>query len=162
MWRSPSRGECGGRLLSDVRGAEDERDWRADREWTRTAAQRRFEALHDPLSSPRRLMRILRPVVQALVLAMLHLQRHILAGRAIRGQLVRDHDARRPGCLSRQFAHEPAGGFPVATALNENVENKAVLIDGAPEPVFPAGDKNNGFVHVPFVAPLWGAAADAG
>ncbi|KAF0124252.1 MAG: hypothetical protein FD148_2525 [Methylocystaceae bacterium] len=60
----------------------------------------RFEPLHDPLSSPRRLMRIFRSIVQAFVLAMLDLQRHVPAGRAIRGQFVRDHDARRPGGLS--------------------------------------------------------------
>ena len=51
---------------------------------------RRFEPLHDPLPSPRRLMRIFRPVVQAFVLAMLDLQRHVLARRAIRKQFVRD------------------------------------------------------------------------
>lgn len=116
---------------------------------------RRFEPLHDPLSSPRRLMRIFRSVIQAFVLAILDPQRHVPAGRAIRGQFVRDHDARRPGGLSQQFAHEPAGGFSVATALNENVENEAVLIDGAPEPVFLAGDRDDDFVHMPFVASLW-------
>lgn len=123
---------------------------------------RRFEPLHDPLSSRRRLIRIFRSIVQAFVLAMLGLQRHVPAGRAIRGQFVRDHHARRPGGLSQQFAHEPAGGFSVATALNENVENEAVLIDGAPEPVFLAGDRDDDFVHVSFVASLRGAAADAG
>ena len=32
-----------------------------------------------------------------------------------------------------------AGGFPVATALNKNVKNKALLVVGAPEPVLLAG-----------------------
>lgn len=72
---------------------------------------RRFKTLHDPLPSTRWLMGIFRPVVQTFVLAMLDLQRHVLARRAIRKQLVRDHDARRFGRLSQKFAHEASSGF---------------------------------------------------
>jgi len=39
----------------------------------------RFEPLHDPLSSTRRLMRILRPIVQPFVLAVFNVQAHVLA-----------------------------------------------------------------------------------
>ena len=116
---------------------------------------RRFEPLHDPLPSPRRLMRIFCPVVQAFVLAMLDLQRHVLARRAIRKRFVRDHDARRFGRLSQEFAHEAAGGFTVAPTLNKNVKNKAVLVDGAPEPVFLADDGDDDLVEMPLVASLW-------
>ena len=45
-----------------------------------------------------------------------------------------------------------AGGFPVATALNKNVKNKALLVVGAPEPVLLAGDGDDDLVQVPFVA----------
>ena len=39
----------------------------------------RFEPLHDPLSSPRRLVRILGPIVQPFVLAVFHVQASLRA-----------------------------------------------------------------------------------
>ncbi len=65
-------------------------------------------------------MRIFGAVVQAFVLAMLDLQRDVLARRAIRKQFVCDYDARRCGRLSQEFAHEAASGFAVTPALNKN------------------------------------------
>jgi len=40
----------------------------------------------------------------------------------------------------------------VSALLDEYVENEAVLIDGAPEPVCFSGDRNDDFVQMPFVA----------
>jgi len=100
----------------------------------------RFEPLHDPLSSPRRLMRILRPIVQPFVLAVFHVQAHVLARCAVGVELVRDHYARRPRGLLEQLPHKPLRGGSISSALNEDVENEAVLIDGAPEPTLLAGD----------------------
>jgi len=42
-----------------------------------------FEPLHDPLSSPCRQMRILRPVVEALVLSVLEIHAHSRPSRAV-------------------------------------------------------------------------------
>lgn len=72
---------------------------------------RRFESLHDLLASPRRLMGILGSIVQPLMLAMLDTQAHVFARRAIRFELVGDHDARRPRRLLEKFAHEPPSLF---------------------------------------------------
>jgi hypothetical protein len=47
-------------------------------------------------------------------------------------KLVGDHDAWRPGALLQELSHEASGCVPVAAALNENVNDKAILIDGAP------------------------------
>jgi len=91
----------------------------------------RFEPLHDPLSSPRRLMRILRPIVQPFVLAVFHVQAHVLARCAIGSELVRDHDARRSRGFFQQLPHKPLRGGSISSALNEDIENEAVLIDGA-------------------------------
>jgi hypothetical protein len=57
---------------------------------------RRSEPLHDPLSSPCWLMRIFRPIIQPLVLAMFNLETHFLSRRAMGAKLVGDHDASRP------------------------------------------------------------------
>jgi hypothetical protein len=55
---------------------------------------RRFEPLHDPLSSSRRLIRIFCPVVEAFMLAIFDAQPHRRSGRAVRFQPVSDYHAR--------------------------------------------------------------------
>ena len=109
----------------------------------------RFVPLHDPLSSPRRLMRILRPIVQPFVLAVLQVQAHVLARCAIGFELVRDHDARRFRGLLQQLPHKPLRGGSISSALNEDVENEAVLIDGAPEPMLLGGDCDDNLASRP-------------
>jgi hypothetical protein len=112
---------------------------------------RRFEPLHDPLSS-RWLVGILRPVVEALVLAVLDAGHDLPLGRGIALQLVGDQHARRPSLLLQQFAQQALGRLLVAPALNEDIENKALLIDRAPEPVLLTGDGNDDLIKVPLVA----------
>jgi len=75
------------------------------------------DPLHDPLAPQRRQMPTLRPVVEALVLAMLGIQAHPGSGRAIRTGLVSDNHAWRAGLAPhakrRLFALHPvvlAGG----------------------------------------------------
>ena len=63
----------------------------------------RFELLHLPLSAAGRLVRILRAVVQSLVLAMLDAGHDLSFGRAVAGQLVSDHDAWRSHLLLQQL-----------------------------------------------------------
>ena len=38
------------------------------------------------------------------------------------------------------------------STLDQDVENEAILIDGAPEPVLLARDRNDDLIHMPFVA----------
>jgi Transposase len=64
----------------------------------------RFELLHLPLSSARRLVRVFRSVVEPLVLAMLDARHHLSSGRAVAGKLVGDHDAGRSHLLLQQLA----------------------------------------------------------
>jgi len=52
--------------------------------------------------------RFLRPVVEALVLAMLDIQAHPGPGRAIRKGLVGDHHAWRAGSIAHELADELA------------------------------------------------------
>src|SRR3954470_12243773 len=113
---------------------------------------RRLEALHDPLSSSRWLMRILRPVVEALVLAVLDARHDLPLGGSIAFQLVGDQHTRRSALLLQQLAQQAFGGLLVAPALDEDIENEVFLIDRAPEPVLLTGDGNDDLIKMPLVA----------
>ena len=69
----------------------------------------RFELLHLPLSSACRLVRILRSVIEALVLAMLNAGHDLPLGRAVAGKLVGDHDTGRPHLPLQQLANQLDG-----------------------------------------------------
>jgi hypothetical protein len=97
-------------------------------------------------------MRILRPIVQPFVLAVFHVQAHVLVRCAVGVELVRDHYARRPRGLPEQLPHKPLRGDSISSALNEDVENEAILINGAPEPMLFAGDCDDNLIEMPFVA----------
>src|SRR5712664_2020316 len=118
-----------------------------------------FEPLHDPLSSPRRLMRILRSIIEPLVLAVLDREPEALASCAIGATLVGDQNTRGAGLFADEFAHQPLGGPLVTTALDQSVKREAVLIDGAPEPVLLPADRKDDVIQ-PFVAELGRAPAD--
>src|SRR5215469_2670367 len=100
----------------------------------------RFELLHLPLSSARRLVRVFRSVVEPLVLAMLNAGHDLAFGRAIAGKLVGDHDAGRSHLLFQQLAQQPLGRVLVASALDQNIEHDPGLVHGTPQPVLHTGD----------------------
>src|ERR1700722_5680943 len=105
-------------------------------------------------------MRVLRPIVHALVLAMLHGKAHLRPRGAVGTELVRDHDAGRRGCRLQELCHEPLRRAAVSAALDQDVEDKAILIDGAPEPMLLARDRDEDFVQMPFVAARGSPLAD--
>ena len=79
-------------------------------------------------------MRILGSVIQALVLSVLDGGHHLAFSRAIAGQLIGNHDARRPTLPLQQLPEQAFGGPFVPSALHENVEHEAVLVHCAPQP----------------------------
>jgi len=85
-------------------------------------------------------MRVLGAVVQALVLPMLNTRHHDPFRSGIAGQFIGDHHARCLAMLLEQLAQQALRRFGIATTLDQNVEYGPVLIDGAPEPMLPAGD----------------------
>src|SRR5437762_8852881 len=113
---------------------------------------RRLEPLHDPLSSSGRLMGVFGPVIEALVLPMLDPGHDLPLGRGVALQLVGDEHTRGSTLLLEELAEQAFGGLLVAPALDENVENEAVLVDGTPEPVLLSGDADDDLIEVPFVA----------
>src|SRR5271166_6173388 len=112
---------------------------------------RRLEPLHDPLSSSRRLVGILGPVVDAFVLPMLDAGHDLTLGRGVAAQLVGDQHTRRSPLLLQQLAQQAFSGSLVAPALDEDIENKALLVDRAPEPVLRAGDGDHDLIEVALV-----------
>src|SRR5215471_12407604 len=86
---------------------------------------------------------------------------HDLAfGCAIAGQLVGDHDSRRPHLLLQQLAQQPLGCLLVASAVHEDVEHHAGLIHRPPQPVLHTGDLEHDLIEMPFVARPRQAATD--
>jgi hypothetical protein len=112
---------------------------------------RRLEALHHPLPSSGRLAGILRSIIEALVLAVLDAGHDLPLGGRIAFQLVGDQHTRRSPLLLQQLAKQALGGFLVAPALHEDIENEALLVDCTPEPVLLAGGGDNDLIKVPLV-----------
>jgi hypothetical protein len=106
-------------------------------------------------------MRILSSIVEPFMLTMFDPQAHILASCSVGFELVGDQNAGRFGRPLEELSHKPPCGCSVPAALNENVEDEAILIDGAPEPMFPAADRDHNLVQVPFVATRRGLTANA-
>ena len=91
---------------------------------------------------------------------MFNLKAHLRPRRSVGTQLVRDHDAGRDDRRFQKPLHEPLRRAGVSSTLDQDVENDAVLIDGAPEPVWLAGDRDDDLIHMPFVAASRRALAD--
>src|SRR5580693_3590346 len=92
----------------------------------------RFEALQLAFSSSHHLVRVLGAIVLSQALLMVTGKPEVPEGSAVGAQLIRDHLFRREPLLSHQLAHELDGRAPVSPALNQDVEDLAFVIDGAP------------------------------
>ena len=112
---------------------------------------RRLEALHLPLPSSRRLVRVFRSVVEALVPAVLDTGHQLLLRGAVAAELVGDHHTRRPALPLQQLAQQALGGPLVAPALDQHIQHQPVLIHGTPQPVLHPGDLDGDLVEVPLV-----------
>ena len=113
----------------------------------------RLEPLHLSFSPSGRLMRILSSVIQSFVLPMLDARHDLPLCRTVAGKLVGDHDAWRPALPLQQLAKQTLGGPFVPPALDQHVEDDAVLVDRAPQPVLLAGDFDGDLVQVPCLQP---------
>jgi hypothetical protein len=97
-------------------------------------------------------MRILRAIVQAFMLAMFDAKTHLRSRGSVRPELVRHHNARRCDGRFQEPPHEPLRSATVSSTLDQDVKNEAVLIDGAPKPVWLSGNREHDFIPMPFVA----------
>ena len=83
---------------------------------------------------------------------MFNAKAHLRSRGSVRTELVRDHHARWRDGGFQEFLHEPLRSVRVSSALHQDVEHEAILIDGAPQPMLLARDRDNNFVQVPLVA----------
>src|SRR3954465_5778081 len=72
--------------------------------------------------------------------------------RTVAGQLISDHDARRPAPALQQLAEQAFGGALITPALHQHVEYDAVLVHCAPQPVLLAGDFEGDLIEMPLVS----------
>jgi hypothetical protein len=89
-----------------------------------------LEALHLPLSSACRSMRVLSTIVEVAALSMLDIRQQASPRHAVTSQLVGDDHSRHILQTLQQTLEEPRGGFPIAPFLGQNIEDDAILIDG--------------------------------
>jgi hypothetical protein len=68
---------------------------------------------------------------------------------------------KRCSTLLEELAEQAFGGFLVAPALDENIENEAVLVNGSPEPMLLPGEADDNLIEVPFVATARRSPTDA-
>ena len=70
----------------------------------------------------------------------------------VAGQLIGDQPPRRTLLALQQLAEKACGSPTVATRLDEDIDDVAILIDGTPEIVPPSLDGDEDLVQVPDVA----------
>ncbi len=70
-------------------------------------------------------------------------------------QLVSDHALWRASLLFHQPDKKTLGSLGVMSALDDLVEIVAILIDGAPQPVFSPANRHDDFVETPHIAGAW-------
>ena len=88
------------------------------------------------------------------MLPVLHAGQDLLFGCRIARQLIRDHDTRDVLTPFEQLAEEFFRGGLVASTLDQDREQIAVLIDGPPQIMLFAADVNKHLIEMPFVASL--------
>ena len=88
--------------------------------------------------------------------------RHDLTpGSSVGAELVGDQAAWRAALLLQQTFQQAAGRFGVAPHLDDFVEDIAVLIDGPPQPVLLARDRDHDLIQMPDVTVAWRLAPEA-
>src|SRR5216684_8319320 len=102
-------------------------------------------------------MGVFRAIVLPQSLLMRAGQAQVPESRSVGAELVGSYQFRREGLFLKELAHQPECSPLVAPALNQHVENLALVIDGAPQ-VHPfASNPDHHLVEVPSIARAWAA-----
>jgi hypothetical protein len=105
-------------------------------------------------------MRILRAIIEIAMRPMFHTGQDLALRGAIALQFIRDDHAWHVGQALQQLAEKLLRRFLVAAALHENIEHVTILIDGAPEIMPRAVDREQDLIQVPLVARLGAPATE--
>ena len=94
---------------------------------------RGLEALQPPFPLARGWMRVLGPGVQRAVLAVYYPWQQLLLRRTVAVELIGHADVRHVPQAFEPLAEELLGGLRVPSALHQEIENMALVIDGTPQ-----------------------------
>jgi len=97
-------------------------------------------------------MRILGSIVGSLTVDMFCREAERSEGRRVGPKLVCHDPGWRETLLLEQLPHQSFGGFRIASALDEEVQNLAFIVNGAPKPVTFSPDHDDHLVEVPMIA----------
>ena len=112
----------------------------------------RLESTHLALALPGRLVRDFGTIVRVLVRAANHGRHHGAERRGVAAQLIRNQSARLLALAFQQLTEEPLRRAAIASRLDEDVDDVAVLVHGAPQILPPALNCDEEFVQIPGVA----------
>ncbi len=112
----------------------------------------RLEALHRVFTFARWLVGVFGPVVQVAALAVFHTGQYLPLGSAVTGELVGDEHAWDIRAALEQLAEELLGGTLVPAVLDQDVEDMAILVDGAPEVMALPIDLEENLVEMPLIS----------
>lgn len=93
-------------------------------------------------------MRILRPVVQAFMRAVLDGWHDLAFGSPIGAQLISDHALRRQTLLLQKSRQQALGSLAVAVRLDDLVEHIALLVNRSPQPDVPTVDAHEKLIEM--------------
>jgi hypothetical protein len=97
-------------------------------------------------------MRILGAIVQVPARPMTHIGQDSSLSDAMAAQPVRDEASWLVPKAAQQLLEEPLGSGAISSLLHQNIQDDAMLIDGAPQVVLHASDADEHFVEVPGVS----------
>ena len=113
---------------------------------------RRFEPSHLPFTLPRRLVRDLGPIVLVLVGAVDDGWHDLAVSGAVASQLVGDEPPGWPALPLQQLTKEAFSGSPIASRLDEDIDDVAILVHRTPEILPLTLDGYKHLVQVPRIA----------
>jgi hypothetical protein len=99
-----------------------------------------FETLHFSFASPERLMRVLSSIVGAQSLLVQTREANFAKRRSIGPEFVGDDYRRNEALTSKRFPERPQRRDLVALGLDQDLQNLAFSVDGAPHIQLPSSD----------------------
>ena len=92
--------------------------------------------------------------------AVFDVRHDLMPGGSIRAELVGDHPPGWAALLTQEAPQQAFGRFGVAAGLHDLIKDVSVLVNGPPQPVLLARDRDHDLIEVPDVAAAWGLAPE--
>jgi hypothetical protein len=116
---------------------------------------RGLEPLHVPLPLACGLVRGLRTIIQIPMVPMFHPREDLALSSSVARKFVGHDPTRHVRQSLEQLTDECLCSLLIAAALNQDVQDGAVLIYGPPQRIALAFDRQKQFIHMPLIARPW-------